>query len=293
MADMCDGRVCVITGAGRGIGRAYAEALVAAGARVVVNDVDDSVAADTVDALVAAGGEAVAHVGDVSSASGAEALVRTALDRWGRLDVALNNAGISRDRMLINLSESDWDDVLRVHLKSTFLVTQQAARHWREQSKAGESVDGRVINTVSAVGLYGHAGQSNYAAAKGAIAAFTITASLELVRYGVTANAICPTALTDMTADVLGDSDDAKSGVLDPSWVAPAVVWLASPLSADITGRVIVASGRRLAIAEGWHRGPTAEPVRDAAEVDATIRRLLADAAPNADDQGTIPGLTT
>jgi NAD(P)-dependent dehydrogenase (short-subunit alcohol dehydrogenase family) len=290
MAEMCDGRVCVITGAGRGIGRAYAEALVAAGARVVVNDVDDAVAADTVDALVASGGEAVAHVGDVSSASGAEALVRTALDQWGRIDVALNNAGISRDRMLINLSESDWDDVLRVHLKSTFLVTQQAARHWREQSKAGEIVDGRVINTVSAVGLYGHVGQSNYAAAKGAIAAFTITASLELGGYGVTANAICPTALTDMTADVLGGSDDAKSGVLDPSWVAPAVVWLASPLSADVTGRVIVASGRRLAIAEGWHRGPTAAPVREAADVDATIRRLLADAAPNADDQGTIPG---
>jgi NAD(P)-dependent dehydrogenase (short-subunit alcohol dehydrogenase family) len=290
MAELCNGRVCVITGAGRGIGRAYAEALVAAGARVVVNDVDDAVAAEVVDALVASGGEAVAHVGDVSSASGAEALVGTALDRWGRIDVALNNAGISRDRMLINLSEADWDDVLRVHLKSTFLVTQQAARHWREQSKAGEAVDGRVINTVSAVGLYGHAGQSNYAAAKGAIAAFTITASLELGRYGVTANAICPTALTDMTADVLGESDDAKSGVLDPSWVAPAVVWLASPLSSDITGRVIVASGRRLAIAEGWHRGPTADPVRDPADVDATIRRLLADAAPNADDQGTIPG---
>ncbi|HKY15356.1 MAG TPA: SDR family NAD(P)-dependent oxidoreductase [Microthrixaceae bacterium] len=289
MTEMCEGRVGVITGAGRGIGRAYAEALVASGARVVVNDVDEAVAADAVDALVAAGGDAVAHVGDVSSAAGAEGLVQTALERWGRLDVALNNAGISRDRMLVNLSESDWDDVIRVHLKSTFLVTQRAAQHWREVSKSGEPVDARVINTVSAVGLYGHVGQSNYAAAKGAIAAFTVTTALELGRYGVTVNAVCPTALTDMTADVLGDSEDARSGVLDPSWVAPAVVWLASGQSADVTGRVIVASGRRLAIAEGWHRGPTAEPVGDPAEVDTVMRRLLADAAPNADDQGAIP----
>jgi NAD(P)-dependent dehydrogenase (short-subunit alcohol dehydrogenase family) len=290
MAEMCDGRVCVITGGARGIGLAYAKGLVAAGARVVVNDVDEAAINEAVDALVSSGGEAVGHQGDVSTMDGAEGIVATALKRWGRIDVVVNNAGIARDRMLVNLSESDWDDVIRVHLKSTFLVTQVAARHWREQSKQGEAVDARVINTVSAVGLYGHVGQSNYAAAKGAIASFTITASMETSRYGVTVNAVCPTALTDMTADVLGDSDEARSGGFDPEWVAPVVVWLASPGSADVTGRVIVASGRRLAIAEGWHRGPTAAPVRDASDVDDAIRRLLAEAAPNADDQGSIPG---
>jgi NAD(P)-dependent dehydrogenase (short-subunit alcohol dehydrogenase family) len=289
MKKICEGRVCVVTGAARGIGRADIDALVTAGARVVVNDVDEAAVTEAIGALIEAGAEATGHVGDVSTAAGAEALLATALHRWGGIDVVVNNAGIARDRMLVNLSESDWDDVIRVHLKSTFLVTQAAARYWREQSKQGEAVDARVINTVSAVGLYGHVGQSNYAAAKGAIASFTITAAMELERYGVTVNAVCPTALTDMTADVLGDSDDAKSGVFDPKWVAPVVVWLASPASADVTGRVIVASGRRLAIAEGWHRGPTAEPVRDVADVDATIRSLLAEAAPNADDQGSIP----
>ncbi len=286
---ICEGRVCTVTGAGRGIGRAHAEALVAHGARVVVNDVDRQVVGEVVDVLTASGGEATGHVGDASTADGASALLTTALDRWGRLDAVVNNAGITRDRMLINLDESDWDDVLRVHLKGTFLVTQQAARYWRDRSKAGESTDGRVINTVSSVGLYGHVGQSNYGAAKGAIASFTIIASMELARYGVTVNAVCPTALTQMTETVLSETDDARSGTLDPKWVSPAVVWLASPLSADVNGRVIVASGRRLAIAEGWSRGPTGPPVADASEVDAAIRPLLAAARPNADEQGDMP----
>jgi NAD(P)-dependent dehydrogenase (short-subunit alcohol dehydrogenase family) len=290
MTGMCDGRVCVVTGAARGIGRAHVDALVQQGAKVVVNDVDADAVSEAIAALEGAGAEVAGHVGDASTSTGAHDLVDTALERWGRLDVVVNNAGIARDRMLINLTESDWDDVLRVHVKSTFLVSQRAAQHWRERSKAGESLDARVINTVSAVGLYGHAGQSNYAAAKGAIAAFTVTAALELGRYGVTVNAVCPTALTDMTASVLGESDAARSGNLDPRWVAPAVVWLASPLSTDVTGRVIVASGTRLAIAEGWHRGPTADPVSDPEAVDAVIRPLLAAAAPNADDQGSIPG---
>jgi NAD(P)-dependent dehydrogenase (short-subunit alcohol dehydrogenase family) len=289
VSGLCEGRVCAITGAGRGVGRAYAEALVGAGARVVVNDVDAAAVEGAVAALTRAGGDVAGHVGDVAVAEGADGLVTTALDRWGRIDAVVNNAGIVRDRMLVNLSETDWDDVIRVHLKSTFLVTQRAAQHWRAQAKSGDRVDARVINTVSAVGLYGHAGQSNYAAAKGAIAAFTITAAMELARYGVTVNAVCPTALTDMTAGVLGETDVARSGGLDPAWVAPAVVWLASPQSADVCGRVIIASGQRLAIAEGWHRGPTASPVRDPAAVDAVIRQLLAEAAPNADEQGAIP----
>ncbi|MGZ4693730.1 MAG: SDR family NAD(P)-dependent oxidoreductase [Acidimicrobiales bacterium] len=291
MSGMCEGRACAITGAGRGIGRAHAEALVAAGARVVVNDVDDDVVRDAVDALTASGGAAVGHTGDVSTADGADGLVRTALETWGRLDAVVNNAGIARDKMLVNMAEADWDAVLRVHLKSTFLVTQRAARHWRDRSKAGDEVDARVVNTVSSVGLYGNVGQSNYGAAKGAIASFTVIAAMELGRYGVTVNALCPTALTPMTEAVgLAEHEDARDGGLDPKWVSPALVWLASPLSKDVTGRVIIASGKRLAIAEGWHRGPTAPPVADAADVDAVIRPLLAAAAPNADVQGTVPG---
>jgi NAD(P)-dependent dehydrogenase (short-subunit alcohol dehydrogenase family) len=289
MTGMCQDRVCVVTGAGRGIGRAHAEALAADGALVVVNDVDSAAVDETVAALQASGSDAVGHVGDASTVGGAVGLIGTAVERWARLDVVVNNAGITRDRMLWNLEESDWDDVLRVHAKSTFLVTREAARHWRTRSKAGDAIDARVINTVSATGLYGNVGQTSYAAAKGAIASFTIVASMELARIGVTVNAVCPTALTDMTTDVLGATDDAKAGALDPRWVSPAVVWLASPCSADVTGRTIVASGRRLAVAEGWHRGPTAAPVAKAEEVDAVIRPLLAAAAPNADAQGDLP----
>lgn len=290
---MCADRACAITGAGQGIGRAHAEALVAEGARVVVNDVDADAAHAVVDALVGAGGDAVAHSEDVSTAAGATSLVAAAIERWGRVDAVVNNAGIARDRMLVNLTEADWDAVLAVHLKSTFLVTQQAAQHWRERTKAGEAPDavaGRVVNTVSSVGLYGNIGQANYAAAKGAIASFTLVASMELARYGATVNALCPTALTPMTEAVgLGESDLARDGGLDPAWVSPALVWLVSEQSADVTGRVIVASGQRLAIAEGWHRGPTAAPVADPHDVDAAIRPLLAAAAPNADVQGDRP----
>lgn len=287
MPGLCEGRVCAVTGSANGLGLAYVEALVAEGARVVVNDLSPDAVESAVAALRAAGGDAVGCAADVSTPAGADALIGAAIDTWGRVDAVVNNAGIARDRMLVNLTEDDWDAVLAVHLKSTFLVTQRAARLWRDASKAGAVVDGRVVNTVSSVGLYGHVGQSNYGAAKAGIASFTLTASMELARYGATVNALCPTALTPMTEAVgLGESDDAKAGVLDTRWVAPALVWLVSPLSADVTGRVIVASGKRLAVAEGWSRGPTGDPVSSAAEVDGAIRALLAEAAPNADVQG-------
>jgi NAD(P)-dependent dehydrogenase (short-subunit alcohol dehydrogenase family) len=290
MPSLCEGRVAVVTGAARGIGRAHVDALVAAGASVVVNDVDEAAVGSAVDALRAAGGRAAGHVGDVSTAAGADGLLGVAVDTWGRLDVVVNNAGIARDKMLVNMAEEDWDAVVGVHLKSTFLVTQGAARHWRSRSKAGDAVDARVVNTVSSVGLYGHVGQSNYGAAKAAIASLTLISAMELARYGVTVNALCPTALTPMTEAVgLGDTDDARSGAFDPAWVSPVLVWLASPLSHDVTGRVIIASGKRLAVAEGWRRGPTAAPVADPAAVDAALRPLLAAATPNADIQGDIP----
>jgi len=299
MGRLCEGRVCIITGAGGGIGRAHADALARAGALVVVNDVGVAkdgtpegagTAAAAAAAITAAGGVAVADTNDIATEAGASALVATAVEAFGRLDVVVNNAGILRDKTILNMSEEDWDAVIRVHLKGTFLVTREAGRHWREQAKAGATPDARIINTTSSAGLYGNVGQANYGAAKGGIASFTLVAALELARYGVTVNAICPTALTRMTADTrFGQSEDARQGVLDPAWVSPAVVWLASTRSRDVTGRVIVASGRNLAVAEGWSRGPTAPPVAEADDVEDVLVPLLAAARPNADLRGTIP----
>jgi NAD(P)-dependent dehydrogenase (short-subunit alcohol dehydrogenase family) len=295
-----DGRVVAITGAGRGLGREYALLLAREGAKVVVNDigvrrdgVPESVdaAQAVVDEIRAGGGDAVAHTDDVSSMDGAKSLLDCALDTWGTIDVVVNNAGILRDRMVVNMTEDDWDAVLRVHLKSTFATTHYAAARWRELAKEGDAVDARIINTTSASGIYGAVGQSNYGAAKAGIAAFTVITARELHRYGVTVNAICPTALTRMTEDVpVAKTPEAEEGKLDPRWVAPICVWLASSQSADVTGRVFATSGRFLAIAEPWVRGPAGEPPSEPERVDAIVRPLLAAARRNSDQRGdTVP----
>ncbi len=285
---LCEGRVCIVTGAGRGIGREYALMLAAHGAKVVVNDFggardgtggDAGPAQQVVDEIVGAGGEAVANTNDVGSWADAEGLVRQAIDTFGGLDVLVNNAGILRDRMVFSMSEEEWDAVLRVHLKGTFATTRFAAEHWRNRAKAGETNDARVINTTSVAGIYANPGQTNYGAAKAGIATFTQIAAQELVRYGVTVNAVAPGALTRLTDD-LGLPHETTSR-FEPRWVAPVVTWLASPLSADVTGQVIESSGLVLAIAEGWRRGPsTEEPPAEPADVDAVVRKLLADARP-------------
>lgn len=285
---MCDGRVCVVTGAGRGIGREYALMLAAEGASVVVNDVggardgtgaDAGPAQQVVDEITATGGTAVANADDISTWAGGEGIVRQALDTFGALDVVVNNAGILRDRMLFSMTEEEWDSVIKVHLKGTFATSRQAAAYWRDRSKAGEKNDARIINTTSVAGLYANAGQTNYGAAKAGIAAFTQIAALELGRYGVTVNAIAPGALTRLTED-LGLSDEMTAR-FDPRWVAPVVTWLASPQSTDVTGQVIESSGLVLAVAEGWHRGPSTTDVpADPADVDAVVRKLLPDARP-------------
>jgi len=288
IAPLCEGRVCVVTGAGRGIGREYALMLAEHGAHVVVNDLggdrtgsgaDVGPAQQVVDEITAAGGAAVANTDDISSWDGAQALVTQAVQLFGGLDVVVNNAGILRDRMLVNMSEEEWDSVIRVHLKGTFAVSRHAAAYWRDRSKAGETNDARIINTTSVSGLYGNVGQANYGTAKAGIAGFTIIAARELARYGVTVNAIAPGALTRMTED-LPIPDDVKAA-LDPRWVAPVCVWLASKLSADVTEQVIEVSGTNFAVAEGWHRGPTGTPVADPTEVDAAVRKQLADARPH------------
>jgi NAD(P)-dependent dehydrogenase (short-subunit alcohol dehydrogenase family) len=293
---MCDGRICIVTGAGRGIGREHALMLASEGAKVVVNDLggtmdgtgnDAGAAQQVVDELKAMGAEAVANTDDISDFAGAERLVKTAIDTFGGLDVLVNNAGILRDRMLVNMSEEEWDAVIKVHLKGTFGPTRHAAAYWRDRAKAGETNDARVINTTSVSGIYGNPGQTNYGAAKMGIAAFTIISALELGRYGVTVNAIAPAALTRMTEGLgMGQASEEDKEMMSPRWIAPICTWLASPKSADVTGRVFEASGRVLAIAESWHRGPTAKPVDDPNEIDAVVKKLLADARPNADMNG-------
>jgi NAD(P)-dependent dehydrogenase (short-subunit alcohol dehydrogenase family) len=284
---ICEGRVCIVTGGGRGIGREYALLLADHGARVVVNDLGGAVDGRGGDAgpaeqvareVARRGGEAIANGDDISSWDGAERAVRAALETFGRLDVVVNNAGILRDRTLPNMSEAEWDDVIRVHLKGTFAVSRHASAHWRDRVKAGADNDARIINTSSVSGLYGNPGQTNYGAAKAGIAAFTQIAAQELGRYGVTVNAIAPGALTRMTEGL--PIPDERRSQMDPRWVAPVCVWLASPLSADVTGQVIEASGLCLAVAEGWRRGPTSDPIGEVREIDAAVRRLLAQARP-------------
>ncbi len=286
---MCEGRVCAITGAGRGLGREYALMLADQGAKVVVNDFGgarDGTAAgasnpaqDVVDEITAAGGQAVAHLGDASSLADAQAMVQMAIDTYGGLDVVVNNAGILRDRMLFSMAEEEWDAVIKVHLKGTWASSRVASGYWRDRAKAGEKNDARLVNTTSVSGIYGNPGQTNYGAAKAGIAAFTQIAAEELGRYGVTANAVAPGALTRLTED-LGLPDEML-GKFGPEWVAPVVTWLASTQSADVTGQVIESSGQILGIAEGWRRGPhTDTPPIDPHDVDAAVRGLLAQATP-------------
>src|SRR5947209_18592199 len=234
MAGLCEGRVVIVTGAGRGIGREEALEYAREGAKVVVNDVgvardgtgeDATPAQSVVDEIKALGGEAVANYDDISDFDAAKRLIDQAVETFGRLDVVVNNAGILRDRMLVNMTIDEWDAVIKVHLRGTFSTSHHAAVYWREKSKAGEDVDARIINTSSSSGIYGHGGQSNYGAAKAGIAAFTIITAMELQRYGVTCNAIAPAALTRMTEDLVrwqGDNE-AQWDPRDPSNVAPLV----------------------------------------------------------------------
>ena len=297
MSGICDGRVAIVTGAGRGIGREHSLMLAEQGAKVVVNDLGGSMdgsggdagpAQQVVDEITAMGGEAVANTDDISTWDGAKALIDQAVEHFGRLDVLINNAGILRDRMLTNMSEAEWDAVIQVHLKGTFAPSRHAAAHWRELSKAGETVDARIINTSSPSGIYGNVGQTNYGAAKAGIAAFTIIAAKELGRYGVTVNAIAPAALTRMTEGLgMGQLEGEMRERMSPRYIAPIVVYLASPAAANITGRVFDVSGRALSVSEGWHRGPTIDmPDDDPQAIADEVQRIFAEARPNADMSG-------
>lgn len=296
MARLCEGRVAVVTGSGRGIGREHALSLARHGAHVVVNDVgaavdgkggDTSPAQQVVDEIEAMGGKAIANGDDISSWEGAERLINTAIETFGDLHVVVNNAGILRDRMLVNMSEEEWDAVIRVHLKGTFAPSRFAAAYWKERSKAGHEVDARIINTSSVSGIYGNVGQTNYGAAKAGIAAFTTIAALELGRYGVTVNAVAPVALTRMT-EGLGPAPetDEEREARSPKWIAPIVTWLASTESKGVTARVFEASGQVLAVAEGWHRGPVHDPVEDPTRLGPIVEEMLGKARKNAGMDG-------
>lgn len=294
---VCEGRVVVVTGAGNGIGRAHALAFAAQGARVVVNDLGGSrdgsgssggPAQAVVDEITGAGGLAMANTDDISTWSGAANLVRQAVEGFGGLDVLVNNAGILRDRMIVSMSEQDWDSVLAVHLKGGFATLHHAAAYWREQAKSGRKNDARVINTTSPSGLFGNPGQSNYGAAKAGLASLTIIAAAELARYGVTVNAIAPTALTRLTEDIAMMREAAETTDLSPEAVAPLVVWLGSAASREITGRVFAVAGNQITVLEGWANGLTVmtDSRWSQEELTSIIPNMVAKAAPNADGFG-------
>ena len=296
---LCEGRVCIVTGAGRGIGRQHALTLAAEGAKVVVNDVgahadgtgtSKGPAHDVVAEIRYGGGEAIANGDDVATWEGAQRLVNDAIGSFGGLHVLVNNAGILRDRMLVNMTEDEWDAVIRVHLKGTFACLRWAGAYWRERAKAGEANDARIINTSSGSGLFGTPGQANYGAAKAGIAALTIIAASELGRYGVTVNAVSPIALTRMTEGLeVAAGDEAEQDKIDPRWISPVVAWLASERSSDVTGRVFQASGRYWAVAQGWRRGPEGAPTDDPGQAEGVLRSLLAATRPNAGPGGVLP----
>ncbi|MFI0989507.1 SDR family oxidoreductase [Streptomyces exfoliatus] len=302
MPGLCNGRVVIVTGAGRGLGRAHALAFAAEGAEVVVNDLgvapdgsggESGPAQRVVDEIRAAGGEAVAHGGDIATPDGAASLITTALETFGRVDTLVNNAGFLRDRMLVNLDEDAWDAVMRVHLKGHFLPLKYATAHWRAEAKAGRRPEARVIHTSSGAGLLGSVGQGNYAAAKAGIVGLTLVAAAETARYGVQVNAIAPAARTRMTertfAEAMAAPENGAFDAMAPENVSPLVVWLGSAASAGVTGRVFETEGGRITVMEGWRPGPTADKGArwTPAEAGEAALKLLADAEPPQPVYGT------
>ena len=298
---ICDGRVVIVTGAARGIGREHALGFAREGAKLVVNDLGVELdgsgggsgpAGELVEEIRGLGGEAIANGADVADFEQAGALVKQAVDTFGGLDVVVNNAGFVRDRMFVSCSEDEWDAVIRVHLKGHFCVTNNACAYWRNESKAGNAVDARIINTSSGAGLQGSIGQSAYSAAKAGIANLTLIQAAELGRYGITSNAIAPSARTRMTEEVFADMmarPDEGFDAMDPANVSPLVVWLGSGEAKDVTGKVFEVQGGEISIADGWRTGPKVDKGARWApdEVGGAVHDLLKKATPAQKVYGT------
>jgi NAD(P)-dependent dehydrogenase (short-subunit alcohol dehydrogenase family) len=294
-----DGKVAIVTGAGRGIGRGEAMLLAAEGAKVVVNDLgadvtgaggDKSPAQKSVDDIIANGGEAIINADDISSWQGAKNVIDEAISTWGKLDIVVNNAGILRDKMSFNIDESDWDDVIRVHLKGHFAMARHAASYWRERSKAGDEVKAAIVNTSSESGIYGNPGQANYSAAKAGIASLTWVMARELQRYGVRVNAIAPRARTRMTENLFGsfsDPGEGKFDAYDPLNVAPMVAFLASDLASDISGQIFVVYGGEITVMQGFT--PAGELKKDTRWTPSELAEHKAELF--ADHPSVLPGM--
>jgi len=281
MPGLCENRTVIVTGAGGGLGKAYAKALGAAGANVVVNDINAEAATGTVTEINSEGGRANLDVSDITDHEAAGRLVQATVTTYGGIHGIVNNAGVCRDRMFASLNPEEWDTVMAVHLKGHYCIANHAARYWRQQSKEGAAINGRIINTSSGAGLLGSVGQANYSAAKGGILSLTLVQAAEMGRYGVTANALAPQARTGMTEDVFADMmkipEDGSFDQYDPANVAPLVVWLASKDSSHVTGQCFEIFGGRLSVAEGWHGGPEIDKADrwDISEIGAAVDSLL------------------
>ena len=283
---ICENRTVIITGAGGGLGRAYALALGQAGANVVVNDIRLEAAEQVASEVVAAGGKALANQGDITSMAGAQSIVDAAVAAFGEVHVLVNNAGILRDRMFISLSEEDWDLVMKVHLKGHFCLANILGRRWRDAAKADHKIEARIINTSSGAGLQGSIGQSNYSAAKGGIASLTLVQAAEMARYGITVNGLAPAARTSMTESAMPDVVKAPSDGSFDAWapdnVAPLVVWLSSVESSHVTGKLFESQGGRISMCDGWRTDATLDKGArwQAEELGSIVNQLIEQATP-------------
>lgn len=291
---ICDGRTVIITGAARGLGRAYALAFAAEGANVVVNDIgtslggegrDTSAADAVVEEIKAAGGNALANYEDITDWDAAKRIVEAALAEFGDLHIIVNNAGIVRDRMFVSATLEEWDATMHVHLRGHFCLSRHAVDYWRAKQKAGGDPQARIINTSSGAGLQGSIAQAAYSTAKGGIAALTLVQAAELGRYGITANALAPSARTRMTEQAFAEkmaTESAAFDAMDPANIAPTVVWLGSAASAPITGCVFELEGGKIMLEDGWREGPVVDAgVRwDPADVGAAVEQLLVERVP-------------